>query len=182
MDKLNICAFTGHRPHRFPFGYNETDPRCLVLKANIENGIKELSGQGVRMFITGMALGVDMWAAESVYRLKDEGYDIKLLCALPCANFDSRWTHDMQQRGHGIIERADRTVTLARTYYPACMLRRDMWMADRADVLLAVLNGSHASKPDRVSGGTAFTVDYALSKEKRVILIDPERLFAEVTR
>lgn len=53
MDKLNICAFTGHRPHRFPFGYNETDPRCLVLKANIENGIKELSGQGVRMFITG---------------------------------------------------------------------------------------------------------------------------------
>ena len=104
MDKLNICAFTGHRPHRFPFGYNETDPRCLALKANIENGIKELSGQGVRMFITGMALGVDMWAAESVYRLKDEGYDIKLLCALPCANFDSRWTHDMQQRGHGIIE------------------------------------------------------------------------------
>ena len=48
MDKLNICAFTGHRPHRFPFGYNETDPRCLVLKANIENGIKELSGYSHR--------------------------------------------------------------------------------------------------------------------------------------
>jgi len=48
LDKLNICAFTGHRPHRFPFGYNETDPRCLVLKANIENGIKELSGYSHR--------------------------------------------------------------------------------------------------------------------------------------
>ncbi len=53
-------------------------------------------------------------------------------------------------------------------------------MADRADVLLAVLNGSHANKPDRVSGGTAFTVDYALSKEKRVILIDPEKIFADM--
>ena len=28
-----ICAFTGHRPQRFPWGGNEEDPRCAALKA-----------------------------------------------------------------------------------------------------------------------------------------------------
>ncbi len=27
------CAFTGHRPHKFPWKYNEDDERCVALKA-----------------------------------------------------------------------------------------------------------------------------------------------------
>lgn len=27
------CAFSGHRPKKFPWGYDETDGRCITLKA-----------------------------------------------------------------------------------------------------------------------------------------------------
>lgn len=29
----NCCAFTGHRPHKFPWKQDETDSRCVALKA-----------------------------------------------------------------------------------------------------------------------------------------------------
>ena len=29
------CAFTGHRPQNLPFRFNETDERCLRLKAEL---------------------------------------------------------------------------------------------------------------------------------------------------
>lgn len=32
MDKTT-CAFTGHRPHKFSWKNDETDPRCVELKA-----------------------------------------------------------------------------------------------------------------------------------------------------
>ena len=27
-----VCAFTGHRPKSFPWGYNENAPGCVMLK------------------------------------------------------------------------------------------------------------------------------------------------------
>ena len=35
------CAFTGHRPQRFPWGYNESDPRCAKLKASLVSEIEK---------------------------------------------------------------------------------------------------------------------------------------------
>ena len=36
------CAFTGHRPTRFTFAYNENDPRCVALKAKLAEEIEKL--------------------------------------------------------------------------------------------------------------------------------------------
>lgn len=30
--KCKSCAFTGHRPKKFPWGCNEADARCAALK------------------------------------------------------------------------------------------------------------------------------------------------------
>lgn len=40
------------------------------------------------MFITGMARGVDIWAAEIVLKLRKEHGDIKLICASPYEGFE----------------------------------------------------------------------------------------------
>ena len=29
------CAYTGHRPEKLPFGNDENDPRCKMLKQKI---------------------------------------------------------------------------------------------------------------------------------------------------
>ena len=67
----NTCCFTGHRPGGLPFEYNEQDPRCIALKNRLRFSITRLiTEMGVDKFITGMAMGVDIFAADEVLALK----------------------------------------------------------------------------------------------------------------
>lgn len=75
-------AVTGHRPNKL-FGYNMDDPRYVAIK-NIIKGF--LIGAGCTDAYTGMALGIDQLFAIAVLQLKNEGWPIKLHCAIPCAN------------------------------------------------------------------------------------------------
>ena len=64
------CAFTGHRPKKFPWGYNESDARCVALKETLAAEITKLVKTGYTDFLSGMAEGADTWAAMVVLALK----------------------------------------------------------------------------------------------------------------
>lgn len=49
----NCCAFTGHRPHKFPWKYDEADSRCVALKAVLAEQIAALVNAGVTQFCQG---------------------------------------------------------------------------------------------------------------------------------
>ena len=53
------CAFTGHRPRKFPWGDNETDARCIALKKALAEEIAKLVDAGYTDFLSGMAEGTD---------------------------------------------------------------------------------------------------------------------------
>jgi len=59
MDKYQSCTFTGHRPHKFPWKYNEDDEWCVALKATLAEQITALGNTGVTDFYSGGADGVD---------------------------------------------------------------------------------------------------------------------------
>lgn len=63
------CAFTGYRPQKIPFGFNESDPACEALKAELYRRIVDLIGQGYAHFLSGGAMATDTWAAEAVVEL-----------------------------------------------------------------------------------------------------------------
>ena len=55
--KEKTCAFTGHRPQKLPFGFNEADERCTALKKLLRTKIIEyIETEHVTHFISGMAL------------------------------------------------------------------------------------------------------------------------------
>ena len=66
----NSCAFSGHRPKKFPWGYDEADSRCVELKAVLKREIQKLIKAGVADFYTGMAEGSDTWAAMIILELR----------------------------------------------------------------------------------------------------------------
>mgnify|MGYP005780282859 FL=1 len=66
------CAFTGHRPRKFPWGYDELDTRCVSLKSVLTEQIEQLAMNGVTQFLSGMAEGVDTWAALAVLALREK--------------------------------------------------------------------------------------------------------------
>ena len=78
------CAFTGHRPRKLPWGYDETDARRVALKKMLTEQIAKLVEAGYTDFFSGMAEGSDIWAALAVLALKKENPALKLHCVLPC--------------------------------------------------------------------------------------------------
>lgn len=162
------CAFTGHRPHKLPFGYNEDDPRCRRLKEALLCCIREMiEKENVRHFITGMALGVDMFAAEAVLSLKKKDPRLTLEAAVPCANQSARWSEEMRHRYACILSGCDKVTPLQEFYTMGCMERRNRYMVEQADFLIAVWDGS--------PGGTSGTLRYARSLGRSIFIIDPTR-------
>lgn len=52
----NCCAFTGHRPHKLPWRYDETDSRCVALKKALTEQITALAKAGISLPITMAAV------------------------------------------------------------------------------------------------------------------------------
>ena len=160
------CAFTDHRPQNLPFRFDETDGRCLRLKAELRKLIVQMIEQkNVTHFISGMALGIDTYTAEIVLDLKSQFPFITLECAIPCETQAAKWSERYRNRYFAIVERCDKETLLQTHYTPDCMKKRNRYMVEHADFVLAVWDGS--------PGGTGMTVNYAHFLNKVVWTLNP---------
>ena len=165
----NCCAFTGHRPHKFPWRYDEADRRCVALKAALTEQIVALTEAGVTDFYSGGADGVDCWAALVVLELRQKNPALKLHCILPHEGQDDKWNNSAQERYRFILNQADSVEYVSREYYDGCMIDRNHRLVEAAGLLLAVYNGEQR-------GGTAATVRYARKLSRRIMILDPVSL------
>lgn len=164
--KSKTCCFAGCHPQSLPWGFDETDPRCVQFKARLREEIERVvTERKIRRFIIGMTLGADTYAAEIVLVLRDR-YPITLECALAHEGQADRWEEPDRDRYFSIVERCDRETMLQTHYTLDCVFRRNRYMVDHSKLLLAVYNG--------YPGGTAQTVNYAKQIGREIILIDPE--------
>ena len=168
-DINRCCAFTGHRPAKFPWKYDEKDKRCSALKAVLTEQIEKMAAAGVMDFFTGMALGTDTWAAMAVLDLRGRNTAIRLHCVLPCEGQEVTWPTPAQVRYKYILSEADSVEYVNRYYHSKCMLERNQRLVDSAARLIAIYNGEKR-------GGTAATVRYAQKAGREIIYINPETL------
>lgn len=152
--KMNTCAFTGHR-------VLESDFSARALKKEVENLILK----GAETFLNGMAMGFDLIAAETVLKLKKKYPFIKLIACIPCYNQERGFSERDKKRYARILKKADAAELISENYFNGCMQKRDRYMADRADALVAYLK--------KEKGGTAYTVKYFQKKypEKEIIFL-----------
>ena len=168
----SCCAFTGHRPHKLPWRYNEADSRCLALKSALAGQITQLVDAGVTDFYSGGADGVDCWASLIVLELRKRNPALRLHMLLPHEGQADKWSDSAQERYHLILKQADSIEYVSHEYYDGCMLDRNRRLVEVAGTLLAVYNGERRS-------GTAATVRYARKLDRRIIILNPITL--EVT-
>ena len=164
--KRKACAFTGHRPQKFPWRKDETAPACAALKAALNAQILRLMESGFTDFLSGMALGVDQWAAASVLELRENNPILKLHCILPCKTQAEGWTATERDVYLAILDEADSVVYVNRDAIRDCMLVRNRFMIEHASLVLAVYNGEKR-------GGTASTVRYARKLGREVWILHP---------
>lgn len=147
--RLHRACFTGHRPEKL------RQPESVVVRG-LEAAIKDAISDGKNVFISGMTRGVDIWAAEIVLRLRDEGQDIKLICASPYRGFERGWSVEWRRRYSAVLDAADLVRYVCPSYSRACFQNRNEWMVDHSSLVIAVFNGEN--------GGTKNTIEYAIRK------------------
>ena len=170
-----VCCFTGYRPHRFLFTQEGLRPEHVRKALGWQ--IRRLYNEGCRTFICGMCVGVDLWAAAEVLTLREQHPEIELIAAVPFAGQEGRWSADDQEEYRRILAACTRVETLftaqqAKGNTAACYRRRNHWMVDNADTVMAVYTPIDAER----RSGTAATVRYARKKLKRIVYIHPTTL------
>lgn len=143
FSRERCCSFSGHRPEKLRA--DEGKVRALLGAA-----IDKAMADGYDTFISGMARGVDQWAAELVLARRDAGQPVRLIAALPCpvkerGNGKARGTHLAE-----LINRADAVEVISPCYHRGCFHKRNAWMIDHASRLIAVYGGC--------AGGTGDTI------------------------
>jgi uncharacterized phage-like protein YoqJ len=171
----NACCFTGHRPIKLRFGYDEEHPDCIKLKQMLGDEINNMRNKGVATFLSGMAMGVDIWCAEIALNLKKTypAEKIRLVAVIPYEGQANRWSVEYRERYYNILEKADEVVTLQTQYIKGCMQARNRFMVDSSSHVIAVFNGG--------SGGTKSTIEYAIKRRSDVVVINPDTLKIERT-
>lgn len=151
--RLKRVCFTGHRPEKLNIPEEE-------IKDRLRNEIRKAIEDGYITFISGMARGVDMWAAEIVLEEKNHNSNIKLICASPFEGFEKSWDFNEKQRYINILQNADYIKYVCEHYSRQCFQIRNAWMVDHSARVIAAYNGE--------SGGTRNTVRYAKNKNVEV--------------
>lgn len=154
--RLHRVCFTGHRPEKLNISERKIKK---LLRPVIAKSIEE----GYTTYITGMARGFDLCAADVVLEAKKHHADIHLICALPIKNFEKMWSLAEQKHYRDILSKADFVKVVSEHYTSSCFQVRNMYMIDRAARVIAAYNGA--------AGGTLNTINYAKRNHVEVINI-----------
>ena len=149
FDRTVSAAFTGHR--FYDFSQRE------FIQERLTSAISEAYDHGIRNFISGFALGIDLMAAQLEQSLKCNLLGISLTAAIPFEGQAERYNiYDKRVYGR-LLELADKVIVLSDCYYPRCFLDRDEFMVENASYLIAYYDG-------REKGGTYYTVKKARAR------------------
>lgn len=146
-----IYAATGHRPDKLG-GFNAaTDKRLFTLAVEV------LSNYGLQRpteGVSGMALGWDMAFAEACIEL-----DIPLTIAIPFKNQELQWSDAQQGRYADIWACATTVHIVSEGDFAAWKyMARNTWMVERADLMLALWDGSEGGTHHCIKEAEKFAV------------------------
>jgi uncharacterized phage-like protein YoqJ len=155
--EINVIAFTGHRPDKIG-GYDVPNPTSLKICNKIEQQLIQIKPT---LVLSGMALGVDTWAAWI-----SVGLGIPFIAVIPFKGFESRWNDKAKAAFYELLSLSAGVKYVSEPgYAPWKMQKRNEWLVDNCDAIIGIHNGT--------LGGTHNCLRYAERKEKLIIRINP---------
>ncbi len=138
-----IIAATGHRPNKLG-GYTDQVKQRLLDLATA--ALKHYKPTHV---ISGMALGWDQAVALAAVNL-----NIPFIAAVPFKGQESQWPQSSKDDYQTLLDLAQEVIIVCPgDYSPEKMQKRNEWMVEKCEMLLALWDGS--------PGGTKNCIDYA---------------------
>ena len=148
----SLC-FTGHRPDKLPTG----DELKALLRALEMHITRMVNTAGFNRFYTGLADGIDYYAAQQIFRLRDAGHPVHIVGVQPCEDYREVYRffrHDMRHFDE-MLRQCDKIIVLpGRRFDKGVFLKRNKYMVEHSSAVLAVCDAAGRS-------GSAQTLAYA---------------------
>lgn len=154
--RQSACCFTGHRPGKLPWRYNENDRRCVALKRKMLDAIETAYEEGFHHFLCGMAQGCDLYFCECAMAVRAKRPEVTVEAAIPCPSQADDWPYEDLVRYRTLVAACDYETLVSERYTSECMQRRNRYMVDHSSLLIAAYDGT--------SGGTQYTIQYAMQR------------------
>lgn len=161
MSERMTIAITGHRPDSLDGDYEMKSPLWHWIGEQLHETFLKIKP---KFMWDGMALGVDTLAVEIAL-----AENIPFGAAIPFPGQEKSWPKEHQEHYRMLLEFAQEQVIVSEKYVGAWVFqKRNEFMVDRADLLVAVWNGK--------AGGTRNCVNYALRDRVNVpvLRINPD--------
>ena len=136
VPRENALFFTGHRPEKLPDGAKLNDLLTL-LHLYTELAVRK----GYTHFFTGLADGIDYYAAEYLFQLRRSCPSIRIIGVQPCDDYEAFF----RRRGYSMprlqymLANADTVIRLpGSSWNPQVFLSRNRFMADHSGAVIAV--------------------------------------------
>jgi uncharacterized phage-like protein YoqJ len=174
MDSINytnkVCSFTGYRPQKLSACLANGSLTLARVEEILRAEMLAMLDREFTTFMSGMALGSDMMFARIALELRERYTSalVKLVAVIPCLDHDKAWNPRDRALCREMIEQADERVLVSdRPYFDGCMQRRNRYLVDSCDEMLAIYDGQR--------GGTMQTINYAKGKGRKITIIDPSK-------
>lgn len=147
------ACFTGHRPKNIPLDLSDPYNRDSLIDAIYQRTCIAYD-LGYRIFITGMAEGIDAYAAFAVGKLKEDHDDVRLVAAIPFRErIDIIRRNRFLNRAYNLC---DETIIVSENFHNGVFHIRDRYMVDNSSMIIAAVG--------KVEGGTGYTLQYAIKQ------------------
>ncbi len=158
IDKQYSVCFSGYRSHKF----SDLDD-LHAIRANLSKKILQCVQEGYHTFLSGMADGFDMMAAEEVVKIKLSQPHVKFVAVIPCHNW-----REISIQEQEIFNQADNLIAIAERVGTKAYHARNRYLVDNASVLICYYSAVTTAQK---GGGTKYTINYATQNKLEIINI-----------
>lgn len=161
------CALIGDTHFLLPFQPDHRDPGSALHTIALQE-IEKVVLTGHHRFLCGFTAGVDLLLAEAVLELRRKYPYIVLESVMAYENEAAKWPEHIREQYYELLKYCDAERLLQTQFSMDCLVRRNRYLVDHADILLTVTEGL-LSNPLQA-------IHYAALQGKSVLCISPSTL------
>ena len=140
-EQEKICAIFAADPMCFPWGYDEEDDTCILMKQTMKNEIRRTVENGYTRFHVAMDNGFGLYAAEYILELLRKDPRLSLHCFLPNEGQATKWTPEHRERYFNTLAGASNVVTVKAEDWTLLDYEAKWAAGEEAQLVITVTSG-----------------------------------------
>ncbi|WP_332693065.1 DUF1273 domain-containing protein [Halalkalibacter lacteus] len=145
---MKTIVVSGYKSHELGI-FDQKHQSVYYIKKAIEQRLRSLVEEGLEWVIISGQLGVELWAAEVVFALKEEYPQLQLAVLTPFLQQEERWGDATKSYYQEIIRQADFVESITKRPYdnPAQLRQKNEFLIAKADGMLLLYDEEKPGSP-----------------------------------